>query len=344
MDTHDIFYPVAHRSDKEIAALKRRYDVFDTAVIPSLVRESIDMTAVSWNKPESWSTSHVIYIVTVKERARPVVLRANIGWGEPERYMQVEKLITDQVASTGVPVNRILHVDVSRSEYPFDFQIQDMLEGADIERAFHGTRTEYDQLSFDLGAAIARWGTLKYDKFGRFDPDIATQGTLIGTKSSMYEYMLVRLDEDIRYLADAEVVPVKLADPVRALFDTYKSVMTVASPTLVQYDLADHNIMFDGEKTITGIFDWEAAVAGDPVLDLASAPTWKTFYPREEKLIEGYTSISKLPTFFKEKMRIYTLRTMLWKMVYAIRAGILTDERKRKFDAALQPYKQELLR
>lgn len=339
MNTSDIFYPVAHRSDKEIAALKRRYEVFDEAVIPSLVRESIGMTAVSWNKPESWSTSHVIYIVTVKERARPIVVRANIGWGEPERYMQVEKLITDQVASTGVPVNRILFVDISRSQYPFDYQIQDMLEGDDIEKAFHGTRTEYDELSFAIGQSIAKWGMLRYAKFGRFDPVSAANGVLVGSKSSMYEYMLVRLDEDIRYLVDASVIPVKKSDRVRALFDTYKPVMTVSHATLVQYDLADHNIMFDGEKTVTGIFDWEAAVAGDPVLDLASAPTWKTFYPREEKLIEGYTSITKLPTFFKEKMQIYKLRTMLWKMVYAIRAGILNEDRKRKFDAALAPFK-----
>jgi len=76
---NDIFYPVAHRSDEEIAALKLRYATFDENFIPSMIRRSIHMTAVSWNKPESWSTSHVIYIVTVKERARPVILRANIG-------------------------------------------------------------------------------------------------------------------------------------------------------------------------------------------------------------------------------------------------------------------------
>jgi len=336
---NDIFYPVAHRSDEEISALKLRYETFDENLIPSMIRRSINMTAVSWSKPESWSTSHVIYIVTVKERQRPVVIRANIGWGNPETYMAVEKLITDQVATIGVSVNRILYVDVSREFYPFDYQIQDMLDGSDIEGNFHGTRMDYDQLSFDLGVSVATWGELEYEKFGRVDESLAVKGILRGTRNSMYDYMIVRLDEDIRFLFDAHVVTMDVADHIRKLFEGHKPVMQMKRGTLVQYDLADHNIMFDGNKTITGIFDWEAAVIGDPVLDLASAPTWKTFYPREEKMLEGYRSIRDLPNFFKEKMHIYRLRTMIWKMVYAIRADILNDDRKRKFQSALAPFK-----
>lgn len=333
----DIFYPVAHRSDDEIQALKKRYETFDERLIPEMVK-SVGLTAISWKKPDSWSTSHVIYIVTVKGRERPVVIRANIGFGEPEYYMQFEKLITDEVATLGIPVNRILHVDISRSIYPFDYQIQDCLDGADIENNFHGSRTDYDQLSFDLGRYVAMWGDLSFSQFGRFSAQSASFGKLIGTKQSMYEYILVRLDEDIKYLVDAQVFAMSKADAIRKLFEDYKTIISVKIGTLVQYDLADHNIMFDGKNVITGIFDWEAAVVGDPILDLASAPTWKCVYPREEKMIEGYRSVRDLPNFFKEKMNIYRLRTMLWKMVYAIRAGILNEERKRKFDAALSPF------
>lgn len=335
---NDIYYPVAHRSDEEITALKARYEHFNESLVPALVKDSVGMTAVSWKKPESWSTSHVIYIVTVAGRDRPIILRANIGWGEPEAYMMVEKLITDEVATLSVPVNRILHVDISRRVYPFDFQIQDALEGGDIEDNFHGTRTDYDQLSFDIGRYVGMWGDLSFAQFGRFNVGAAVNGRLVGTKQSMYEYIIVRLDEDIRYLVDAKVLTVEKADAVRNLFEKYKPVMSVNVGTLVQYDLADHNVMFDGKCSVTGIFDWEAAVVGDPLLDLASAPTWKTFYPREKKLIDGYRSVRDLPNFWKEKIAIYRLRTMLWKMVYAIRTGILTDDRKKKFDAALAPF------
>ena len=321
-----IFYPVAHRSDEEIAAIKARYETFDEQSIPHILRDSLGMSAVSWKKPESWSTSHIIYMVTVSERERPVVLRANIGWGKPEVYMEVEKRITDEVATMSIPVNRILYVDASRKKFPFDFQLQDMLEGMDIEAHFHGTREDYDQISFDLGRYVAMWGELRYEGFGRFD----------NPKSTMYDYIVTRLDEDIAFLCDKKIL--LYPDKVRNLFETYKPVMNVKTGTLVQYDLADHNMMFDGKRTITGIYDWEAAIIGDPVLDLASAPTWKTQYPRQKKMIEGYKSIRDLPNFFQEKMDIYRLRTMIWKMVYAKRVGILNDDRKKKFDAALSPF------
>jgi hypothetical protein len=328
----DIFYPVAHRTDAEIAALKNRYESFDASIIPDVFREH-RFTAVSWIKPTSWGTSHVVFIVTVKELAIPLILRANIGYGSPEIYMLVEKLLTDKVSSLGIPVNKILGVDISRKKFAFDFQIQEQLVGKDVEDHFDGSQESYDALSFQLGSYIAQWGRLSFEGFGRFDE------TLKGTKRSMYDYIIVQLDADIQFLVTAGIVSMSQGGALRKIFDTYKDVMSVATSTLVHYDLADHNIMLDGNQTITGIFDWEAAVTGDPMLDLASAPTWKTHFPRDQKLIEGYQSVRRLPDLYEEKINIYRLRTMIWKMVYAIRAGIINSDRKNKFDAAVSPFR-----
>ena len=328
----DIFYPVAHRTDAEIAVLKKRYELFDDSVIPEVFHEH-GYTPVSWIRPASWGTSHVVYSVTVKEFEAPLILRANIGYGSSEVYMLVEKLLTDKVSLLGVPVNRILVVDISRKKFVFDFQIQEQLAGKDIEDHFDGSQESYDALSFQLGAYIARWGALSFDGFGRFD------ASLNGTKKSMYDYMIVQLDADIEFLVTANIVSGAQAIALRKLFETYKDVMYVKQSTLVHYDLADHNIMFDGSSKLTGIFDWEAAVAGDPILDLASAPTWKTHFPRDQKIIEGYQSVRQLPDLYREKINIYRLRTMIWKMVYAIRAGIMNADRKNKFDSAVSPFR-----
>lgn len=333
---NDIFYPVVHRPQAEIEALKKRYETFDERVIPDVMKAA-GYTSVSWVRPTTYGTTHVVYIVTVCEQKTPLILRANIGWGEPEGVLLIEKIITDSVIPLGIPVNKILFADISRKQFPFDYQIQEVLEGTDIEDTFHGTREEYDILSFNLGKYIATWGELTFDGFGRFDIDSAKVGKLIGTKASMYDYIIVQLDNDLRYLVDGHVLDVKKADRIRQIFDEYKDVTMVKKGTLVQYDLADHNIMFASNR-ITGIFDWEAAVVGDPVLDLASSPTWRTHYPREEKLIAGYQSVRDLPEYFTEKMNIYRLRTMVWKMVYAIRAGILNEDRKKRFYAALAPF------
>lgn len=333
----DIYYPVAHRPQSEIDALKKRYESFDQTTIPALFKKALGLSAVFWKLPETWSTSHVVFIVTTKERPDELILRANLGFPQPEGVFAVEKLVTDRVAKEEIPVNRILHVDVSRKHFPFDFQIQEKLAGHDLEDHFAGTQAEYDRFSFDLGVLVGKLSRISVPGFGRFSWDKATNGMLEGKQTSWYEYMTLCLDDDVNFLVDHEVISKAAGERITNLFEDHKPILSLSQSCIVHHDLADHNIMFEG-SSITGIFDWEAAVAGDTALDLASAPTWKTHYPREEKLVEGFRSVAQLPEHFEEKIKIYRLRTMLWKTVFAMRARILTDARKKRFDAALAQF------
>ena len=333
----DIYYIVAHRSQKEIDSFKTRYRDFKIELIPDIFKSSLNLDVVNFQQSQSWGTSHVIYFVKTKQTRQPLVLRANLGVVGPEVAMLIEKLVTYKVANLGIPTNRVVHVDVTRKHYPFDFQIQEMLTGQDIETYFKGTQSEYDRLSFDLGILIAKIHTLKFPRFGRFDEKSILKGKLTGSKQTFFNYITTCLDADIKYLVDGKIFSKTVSRKVQRLFEEYKPVMKIKSGSLIHHDLADHNIMFKNSK-ITGIFDWEACCIGDPVLDLASCPTWKTHFPREQKLIEGYTSVTSLPNHFVEKMRIYKLRTMLWKMVFAIRANFVTENRKQKFLSALIPF------
>lgn len=333
----DIYYAVAHRPQAEIDSFKNRYDRFDTSQIPQIFKKSLNLDINSWKRSSSWGTSHVIYFVRVKNYKRALVLRANLGVGKPEVVMQVEKLVTDAVAQTGIPTNRVLFADVTRKHFPFDFQIQKKLKGRDLEDHFHGSQAEYDRMSFELGEYVAKIHSLIFPNFGRFDEPAALKNILRGAKKHFFDYIETCLDHDIEYLVKGKILSMTIGDKIRKIFEEYKYIIDIKQGVLIHHDLADHNIMFAGNK-ITAIFDWEACCVGDPVLDLASCPTWRTHYSREEKFLEGYKSISELPEFFKEKRDIYRLRTMLWKMVFAIRANIVTPERKHKFFSALLPY------
>ena len=333
----DVYYIVAHRDQSEIDSFKTRYQKFDTSLIPAIFQKSLRLTVTNWKQSTSWGTSHVIYFVYVKENSRPLVLRANLGFGEPEVVMLVEKLVTDAVTAIGIPTNHIAYVDVSRKFFPFDFQIEEKLIGEDLENHFSGSQKEYDRLSFELGSLLAKVHTIKYEGFGRFDETAALENKLRGTKSTFYEYITTCLEHDLQQLVIHQIIDLTHVNRIWKLFEERKSIMNTKLGSLVHHDLADHNIMFANNQ-ITGIFDWEASVVGDPVLDLASCPTWRTHYPREQKLIAGYLSISSLPDDFDEKMKIYRLRTMLWKMVFATTAGILNEQRKKKFLEALTPF------
>ncbi len=241
----DIYYAVAHRSQEEIDSFKTRYDEFNEEVIPAIFDKDLNLTVTNVKRSESWGSSHVIYYVQTQDKVNgkaregalgqkneELVFRANLGMNpQPEAVMLVEKLITDQVAEIGIPTNRVLHVDISRKNYSFDYQIQEKILGNDLEDHFQGTQEEYDAMSYELGALV-----------------------------------------------------------------------------------------------------------GDPVLDLASCPTWRTHYPRKEQLLAGYQSVRQFPDHFQEKWDLYNLRTMLWKMVYAIRMDIVNDVRVERFKTSLAPF------
>lgn len=336
----DIYYVVAHRDQKEIDSFKTRYDKFDISCVPNIFKKALNLQVLNVKPSTSWGSSHVVYFVTVAGKEKPFVFRANLGFNKkPEIVMKVEKQICELVEKIKVPTNKVLYVDISRKLYPFDFQIQEYLEGSDIENNFKGTKEEYDKLSFDLGAYIAIYSKIQFEKFGTFDEKAIKNDVLQGSKATFFDYITTCLDKDIKYLTDNQVISAFIGEKIVKLFDEYKPVINnVKKGSLVHHDLADHNIFFKN-NSITGIFDWEAAVVGDPVLDLSSCPTWKTFFPREEILIKGYKSIAELPVYFHEKMNIYRLRTMLWKIVYVIRMNILNDVRKQKFIDALKPFK-----
>jgi len=334
---NDIYYRHAHRSQEEIDIVAKRFELFDVSWIPKIFKQALGLTATSWVRPDSYGTIHVIYRVAVKEQSKQFLLRANCNIPAPEIEMKLEQLIAKKVTLLDVPVNHILHVDISRKAFPFDFQIQECLPGADLEDHFNGTKDDYDRMSFALGQYVARLGEIELDGFGRFDEDQVKKENLIGMKKSFPEYIEVCLDDDLRFIADSGIITVKTAKLIRKLFDQYRPVMNILRGTLVHHDLADHNFMHVKDR-ITGIFDWENAVSGDPVLDLASCPTWTTHFPREEKFLEGYRSVRALPDHFGEKMQIYRLRTMLWKMVFALRVGILNEKRRQRFFDALSPF------
>ena len=330
----DIHYPVAHRSQAMIDSFKTRYDDFDASIITDIVHESIGLRPISVEQSRSWGSAHVIFYLKFKDH-RDLVFRANINIEQPEVEMLIEKLVTELAQKQGVPTNTILHVDISRKKYDFDFTIQERLGGIDPEDEFAGTADDYDTFNFETGQAIAKLGRIKLDGFGRFNEDRAIkEGLLVGTKETVTDYIDVCLAEDIDALIEYKVITAKQAKSVINFFEQRKEIMNIKQGSLVHYDLADHNLRYNNGH-LEAIFDWETAIVASPVLDLASCPTWKSHYPKRAKLLEGFMSIQQLPDNFEEMEKVYLLRTMLWKMRYAIRANILDRARAQKFKDTL---------
>ena len=78
-------------------------------------------------------------------------------------------------------------------------------------------------------------------------------------------------------------------------------------------------MLTDGDRVL-GLIDWEDAVAGDPVYDVAF---WATFHPpaRHASFLSGYSDVRPLPDDFPIRFWLYFLRIAVAKAVHRRRFG-----------------------
>ena len=333
----------ANRTVEEALVYKnKKYDIFDTKLIADIFDRVLHKKVIGFEKPLNIGLPHVSYVVHL-EQSEDLFFRANLGPIEPEVQLVKEQLTSDIARAHGLPANHILHVDISRSIYPFDYQIQEMVKGLDAEIEFHGTKEDYDTFSFSLGQWVAKLSDIPVDGFGQFSPEKVIEKRLVGESATFYDYIQIQLEEEIQEIEHAGFITSHTAEKLREVFISSQSLCDCKKSSLVHYDLADHNLRYDPKTfEVSAIFDWEASVAGDTVLDLASCPTWKTLYPREEKLLEGYLSLKPRPDHLVEKMKLFKLRTILWKVCQNIKFSIFIPERQKRFEDALALFGLEM--
>ena len=339
---NEIYYAVADRSPEQIAAFSERYDYISQKQIKSIFSHN-GYSVLRMKKSKSWGTAHLVYFVDCKkeETKQRLVFRANAGekggFLKPEITMLSEKIITDAVRALWVATNNILHVDISRDNFPFDYQIEELLVWEDPERylddsgRFLWGKEAYDQMSYELWQAIAKYSTIKYAGYWIFDQEALKNGNIVWKHQDFYSYITTNLEIHLEALVWYGVIDTVKKQEILHIFQKHRDLINDCESCLVHHDLADHNIMYDPEKKwLGGIFDWEAMVLGDPMLDLGSCPTWGTHYPRKDLLIEGYKSIQQLPDDYELRMDLYELRTLIWKAMFVIRMNFWDEAKNSK--------------
>lgn len=339
IDYKNIFYPIAHRPKGYIDSCKNRYKEFDVNIIKGVFKDHFNEIPLSITPSSSWGTSHIIYFVKLKDRE--YVFRANNGLISPEEVMLAEKVITDKLFDMGIPVNRVLLVDISRKKYDLDYQIEEKFEGVDIESIwdkFTGKEEEYNKISFEIGVLIARMAELETKGYGLFDISKLYENKLVGYHDTFYDHIKSSLIDDL----DAQTgifISQEQADKILELFEDYGDLLNSLPPTIVHHDICDHNIAINPKTNkVTALFDWESACSGNSILDLASSHTWKGPYPRKEILIKGFCSLRELPDSWEDMFNILTLRTVLWKNNFIGKTGLFEERHAKRVEDVLRPY------
>lgn len=316
----EIYYFNTHRSKELVMSLQNRYEGFDASVIPEIVEKTIGRKVNAIEPNQNFGTGHLIYVIDTDQGQ--IVFRANRHLEVTEHYMDLENLFTEKYKQAGIPTNTVLYSDTSRQDVPFDFQIMELLPGRDLEDDWDGTKEQYDAISFQLGTMIAKQYKAPVDGWGRFK----SQENLQGAYGTAHEYLMAYVDYDLDIMTSHNLISAQQKAAILEFLSAQKEIMDQQTQAyLVHHDIADHNIRYSEDKVLA-LFDWENAVAYDPISELGSAPTWVCHYPRRKKLVEGFLQeLGYEPDHFQDKISLYFLRTMLWKSAFALKGDRFSD-------------------
>ncbi len=270
---------------------------------------------------EHQGTFHRVFRLTGLGRTDRLILRANAANDILREFtFYLDAWAGEALFKSGLPALAVPHVDLSRTIVPFDFQILEEGHGRPLDQ-FNDDEPRMRRLLRKLGRFVAQIHSISLPGYGLLDarPLASRAGSPRGMVNTWAEYILLNLAEHVEHCARAGDLTAAAAGAILAAFEQHGECLNVSGGVLLHGDLGSHNVLSDGDRVL-GLIDWEDAVAGDPVYDVAF---WATFHPpaRHASFFSGYRDVRPLPDDFPIRFWLYFLRIAVAKAVHRRRFG-----------------------
>lgn len=238
--------------------------------------------------------------------------------GEPwTALMEIECLLARVLRQHGMPApsctfDALAGGDTTRGAQLVERVVGESLDLRDADEAatLRGLRA--------AAAALARVHALRGTGAGPLSLVQLRSGAIAGLHTSWREFIHLRLEEHLRECAamgamseaEAGCAEQALSGPLLA---------DAASVALLHGDPGGHNFVMRGD-TVAGVIDWEDAMVGDPLFELASMCT---FHPerRHAAILEGHGTTLAPGSANLRRFWLYFLRIALAKTVHRQRFG-----------------------
>lgn len=266
-------------------------------------------------------TYHVVHRLT-RPPAAPLIVRSAVsGLFTEDRSLLLDGWGRDWLESSVSPplVPRTLTVRFAGEATSFDFAILAEAPGTPLRDE---TLDAHPAILPGIGRALRAVHDVAGDGAGLIDLSLQKPPARpCGVHERWDNYVLLNLDRHIEACRTAGLVDAKLAGRIAALFQTMRDAFAARPMRLLHGDPGTHNIAVDAATgSVTALLDWEDALVGDPLFDVAM---WSTFHPprRLVDFLAGY-GLSSPSREDEQLIAAYFLRIALSKTVHRIRFGI----------------------
>jgi aminoglycoside phosphotransferase (APT) family kinase protein len=257
------------------------------------------------------------YTIQLTDGAAAFVLKiypAALHW-KMQKEVAIARLLQNRLS---VAVPEILLADETSSFLPLNFVLMTKLDGKTMpEFGTTFNREETCAIFTRMGEVLREINAVAMDAFGYIGPHgiwtpFATNRT----------YMSAQFDEKLSAFCEhggdgelAQHLKEFVAHRV-SLFDACKEAK------LCHYDFSNSNVLIerrDGSLRLTGILDFEGAIAGDPLMDLAKALYYAPGDDERAALAAGYGAVERQDR--QETLTLYRVYCVLEIWVWFAQTG-----------------------
>jgi hypothetical protein len=234
-----------------------------------------------------------------------------------DRPLLLDRWVSARAREAGLPALEVYAVDLSRRDCPWDYELLEPARGVPLKQ-FDDDELTLAPLLTELGAFLARVHRLATEQFGLLIPD-ATGSTARGACSTWAGYLENHLERHVALCRNIQAISSREAQTILKVFRDAGPRLE-ARPALLHGDPGSHNV-FVADGRVSALIDWEDALAGDPIYEVAF---WATFHPepRHAAFLEGYRKEQDLGANFAYRFWLYFLRVALAKTVVRHNLGL----------------------
>jgi aminoglycoside phosphotransferase (APT) family kinase protein len=225
-----------------------------------------------------------------------------------------ERLAYELLGQQSFPVPQVLILDDSHTLAPYDFSITTRLPGRSLAHSWQFLSAEQLRtLIYEIGQYLARMHACTFPAFGKL-PSLSY--------TSWASYVSDYVERYLRSANDMHLLDAELRISIEHIRDrAMRDFADVAPPALVHCDFHYENVLHVNGQ-LSGILDFEWALAGDPSYDFMIADVRERMVPMSEViLLAGYQSIGSLSANHQARVQWYQLFLQLEDVVTYQRMG-----------------------
>jgi aminoglycoside phosphotransferase (APT) family kinase protein len=262
-------------------------------------------------------TFHRLYDVAAPDGEAKLLRVAAFPGEAAGEVMALESRLAGALRQQGFPVPGCEYRELQRADGVRGVHLMERADGRSLT-AFDDDEPRMQAALAQVARFLARLHARRGSGFGPLST--ASGVALVGVHERWDQYVRLRLDEHVRACEASGAVSATESRAIAVRFDEARDVLRIQPSALLHGDPGSHNFMVDASGEIRAVIDWEDALLGDPLFDLASLAT---FHPerRHAGIWSAYGEAMTPGSDAWQRFWLYFLRISLAKTVHRQRFG-----------------------